>query len=226
MTSLQSTESIGLYLGASSLYFGVAGVLFTVLIGVASISLAIVIYLRQSAQSEELKLQADSIEELSRETVRLSREYLERTITAEVQDGDPADADPSNSLPSDPETLMNELKTAGAKLNFAELRWRKRTPAYGDKRGNYGWFVESPNSSERWFAHKGRSVTVRRAVPRDLIEAWKAETGLSPQEIRLDYRTLTSPNASWYIETYAGETWRLSKGGKAKSSITISRLGD
>lgn len=215
--------------------FGLAVGAFGVLVSLVGIAIAWFIAVRQGKQSDDLRevveLTRTAMEDLQeiaiatagsvRELAEVRAEKLERIIEEEEI------ADPTPSVVGDPDDPLNAdellmyLHRSGADLEGHEVRWRRKRRSDGEARGNLGWFAESPKG-ERWFVRKGRGEpTVRRAVPRDLLAKWQAVTGLDPTAIRLDYR-VGGGNASWYVETYDGDTWRLSRGGRGKSEPTVS----
>lgn len=58
------------------------------------------------------------------------------------------------------------------------------------------------------------------------IEAWEEKVpGATPEDIRIDYQTGAGRGShAWYIETYDGRTWKLSKGGAGVSGVTVTEV--
>lgn len=224
--------------------FGLAVGAFGVMVSLAAIAIAVFIAVRQGKQSSDLqeivtltRAAVDDLQQIAVATEASVRvlaedraEALQSKIEREEQqeqeeresrsEPDPAVAgDPDK--PSNAHELLTYLHRHNADLEGDTVRWRRKRRSDGEARGNLGWFAEAPNG-ERWFVRKGRGEpTVRRAVPRDLLAAWQEATGLDPTSIRLDYR-VGGGNASWYVETYDGDTWRLSRGGRGKTEPTVS----
>ena len=202
------------------------------LASIAGILIAVHIARKQKFQSYELESIVRNLDPVVRNIEKILKDNsqykaeqeaksIEEEADSHVDEEEPTLDDEGMERPSKEDAYIAALNRRDTGLNTQSLRWRrKERPAAVGARGNLGWFVEDtdPNNNDRWFIHHGRGWTVRPAVPRDLLELWKKNTGQNPQEIRLDYQTGSgSGNHSWYVETYKGDTWRLYKGnGGAK----------
>lgn len=136
-----------------------------------------------------------------------------------------ASQEDSLALPSYAEEAVKALQERGAKLTFEDLRWRRKIPSQ-PMTGNHGWFVESNSAKdgERWFVRKARGLTVRKAMPRDFLEAWEKETGLAPSEIKLDFQLTDHGLAAWYARTYSDVLWKVSRSNRnASAGISVTR---
>ncbi|MBC9927406.1 MULTISPECIES: hypothetical protein [unclassified Leucobacter] len=194
-------------------------------VSAAGVIIALVIAKRQTAESGVQQEVLIEVSDLTRENALVLGELRDRTIAADPSIEEGPDAEPDADLPANAQPLIDELKARGAKLDFERLKWRKKTTK-PPTRGNYGWFVHSDADGERWFVHSGRTTSARRAVPMERIEAWEQNTpGVSPTDIRLDYRIGSGKGShAWYIETYDGRTFKLSKGGAGVSGVTVTQV--
>lgn len=142
-------------------------------------------------------------------------------------DPEPGDENPDAIIPNTPREAAkykNDLRDEGVDLDFDNLKWSKKVRCNGESRGNLGWFVGDLGDA-RYFIHRGRSTTIRPAIPKSLLTAWRQETDKEPCEIELDYQTGTGRgNHAWYIQTYDGTTWRVVRGGHGKKTPTVTRL--
>lgn len=122
------------------------------------------------------------------------------------------------------EELTQSLRHRGVQIHVSRLAWKKKTRCNGDHRGNLGWFVDD-GGDKRFFIHRGRTTTVRTAIPRPLLEAWESHTGRTSCEIELDYQTGAGRgNHAWFVRTYDGGTWRITKGGQGKNEVTVVEI--
>ncbi len=186
--------------------------------------IALVIARRQHAQSEAQGTVIADLEELARSHAEGLEDLRQQLIDADPTDDELPDAEVSADEPTNPGPLVEKLRASGAKLDWSNLVWRKKM-TNPPTRGNYGWFVYSDVAGERWFVHSGRVITARRAVPQERLNAWSDHTRLRPEDIRIDYQVGTGRGShSWYVETYGGRTWRLSKGGKGVHGVTVTEL--
>ncbi|MEG9225502.1 hypothetical protein [Aeromicrobium sp. Sec7.5] len=205
----------------TSLIFSIAGVV----VSAFGVCIALLIACRQNKQSTTQAQVLQEVSDLTLENARVLAELHEQTIEADSTNDESPDADLDADRPVKEEALVAELRARGAKLDWAKLIWRKKTTR-PPRRGNLGWFVYSESSGERWFVHSGRAISARRAVPMERIEAWEEKVpGATPEDIRIDYQTGAGRGShAWYIETYDGRTWKLSKGGAGVSGVTVTEV--
>lgn len=144
-----------------------------------------------------------------------------------VADSEPEVGDEGNantSVPRKEEKYIEELQSRRLPLDLRNLNWKKKVRCDGDQRGNLGWFVDD-GGEKRYFIHRGRTTTVRPAIPRRLLDAWEQATGRKPCEVKLDYQTGTGRgNHPWFLRAYDGTTWRISSGGQSKTTPTVTEL--
>lgn len=188
---------------------------------------AVLIAIRQNGASEKLSQVVNATHDTTREVQQAIAELRDERIASDPVGEDSADASPGVSAPEDPDALLRAVNARGAKLTPNQVKWAKKERA-GGGRGNLGWFVEStdPARTDRWFVHRGRTVSARRAIPRDYLEAWEAAGHGDPKDIRLDFQVTQGGNSAWYVETYDGRTWRISKGGAGKRAHTVTEVID
>lgn len=204
---------------------------------VATLLIAFYVYRLQRKESEtwaegdgKWKREATSHLEELREIMRGLAEQnavaLEERIEADSEP-EPGGEGAGASVPTAPTGLAEherDLRAEGVQLDFNKLVWAKKVRCDGEQRGNLGWFV-SDGGENRYFIHRGRGLTVRPAIPRSLLDAWRQETSREPCEIELDYRTGVGPgNHAWFVRTYDGSTWRVSKGGAGRTAPTVTLL--
>lgn len=203
-------------------------------IGVIALIVTIVIAVRQNTQSSkqqilllEVGFLLDHLHGLTRDNARMLEEMRELQILEDPSISDGPDAEPDALVPANKDALIQHLKSVGALLTWDHLVWRKKR-TIPPTRGNLGWFVYSHSTGQRWFVHSGRTITARPAVPMDRIDEWERQVrGAQPEQIRIDYQTGSGRgNHAWYIETYSGETWKLSKGGLGTRGVTVTRVDD
>lgn len=110
---------------------------------------------------------------------------------------------------------LERLRAIGSKLTRETARWRQKIPEPAI-RGNHGWFVESaaPAPSERWYVRKGRYWNVRKAMPREFLEALEKQRGVDPKTIKLDFQLKEHGLAAWYARTYDDNLWRVSRSNR------------
>lgn len=127
--------------------------------------------------------------------------------------------------PSYAREAIDALKSASARLDFGNLQWRQKIPSNGLK-GNQGWFVETPDGEhdERWFVRKANGMTVRKAMPRELLDALEKFGQVGPREIQLDFQNDDHGLAAWYARTYAGDLWRVSRSNRNRANINVTKI--
>lgn len=193
--------------------------------GFVSIFLAILIYRRQMTASTKATADAAQWNISHQKTIN----EIENVLAAQYKNNDdPVYPDPLDARlrPKAEDEFKHALQEAGAKLDMDNLLWRQKTAADG-RPGNLGWFVEtpSPKYTQRWFVRRAKNLTVRPAVPRDYLEAWESETGLDPTDIEVDYRENQGRgNHPWFVSTYDGDVWRLSKGGRGNDGVSVTKI--
>ncbi|WP_104088580.1 hypothetical protein [Arthrobacter sp. GMC3] len=213
---------------------------------VAAIILTFTIAVRQNADTDSLRLILRQVEEqTAKEDYDPVRDQEEFTNESD-QDGelagaaraltegsdrvnDPveaanAESAPAGAKPAYADEVVEALRELNAKLNFDDLRWRRKIPS-PPMRGHHGWFVESNSNGnyERWFVRRANGLTVRKAMPRDFLEALERE-GVDPRVIKHDFQLTNHGLASWYARTYSGALWKVARGNRNLSggiSVTL-----
>lgn len=191
--------------------------IISVVVSLVGLGFTLAIAAGQRRQSDEMY---DLLVQIRAGRASEEEAVLESDVEA---DPDPEPAADDASVPRSQEEFVEALKKAGANLEWNNLKWDKKAPPSGG-RGNLGWFVQDKSHNERWFVHKGRGVGVRRALPVDRLQAFEEQTGQKPTDIRLDYQVKLGGNSAWYVETYAGQFFKISKGGRGKSEITVTPI--
>ncbi len=221
---------LGLVAAAATvvLAFALPGAWVAVL-GAATAAFAIALtYIIARRQGQESATLAGVVEKVNgtvdgtKETVQDVKDLLERSATLirqiaerdSAQDYNPelADDEPSEGMvkPSYESDAIAKLRTNGADLDFDHLDWKAKLP---DPLlpGNHGWFVESPGRTARWFVRRARGMTVRKAMPRDLLDKLEEEQAVNPRTIALDFQLKQHGLAAWYARTYSGELYKISR---------------
>ncbi|WP_144671584.1 hypothetical protein [Arthrobacter sp. U41] len=187
---------------------------------IAAIVLTFTIAYQQNADTDNLRRILVKIEEQT-----ATQDYGSSTPSLPEDSDADTSQEESLELPSYAEEAVRALRERGAKLTLDDLRWRRKiTPQ--PMTGNHGWFVESNSArdGERWFVRKARGLTVRKAMPRDFLEAWEEQTGLAPSEIKLDFQLTDHGLAAWYVRTYSDVLWKVSRSNRnASAGINVSR---
>lgn len=125
--------------------------------------------------------------------------------------------------PSYAHEVIDALRERKANLDFDNLLWRRKIPSSA-MTGNHGWFVESNSGgNERWFVRKANGITVRKAMPRDFLEALEEKAALDPREIKHDFQLTDHGLAAWYARTYSDVLWKVSRSNRNASLIGVSR---
>lgn len=173
----------------------------------------------------ELRGEVATLGELIRQLAEQKAAAQEERIVA---DSEPETGeDGRTTTPSVPRRLddyVRDLRSLNVPLDLGNLTWKKKVRCDGDQRGNLGWFVDD-GGDNRYFIHRGRTTTVRPAIPGPMLDAWRQETGRQPCEIELDYQTGAGRgNHSWFLRAYDGTTWRISSGGQGKKTPTVTVL--
>lgn len=123
---------------------------------------------------------------------------------------------------------LSRLRSAGSSITPTSASWKQKVPD-PPIRGNHGWFVESndPEETERWYVRKGRYWTIRKAMPREYLEALGTKRGVKPQTVKLDFQLKDHGLASWYARTYDGDLWQVSKPNRNKDlGIQVVRVDE
>ncbi|MEV8183652.1 hypothetical protein [Specibacter sp. NPDC078692] len=134
---------------------------------------------------------------------------------------EPAHAD----MPSYAAEAIVMLQKRGANLTFENLLWRPKIPLPA-MRGNHGWFVESKDGTnpERWFVRKAKGLTVRKAMPREFLDALETQAPLDLREIKHDFQLRDHGLAAWYARTYDNVLWKVSRSNRnASAGISVTR---
>lgn len=190
---------------------GVAPIVSAAGAAVAAIILTFIIALRQNVQTDELLKLLRKVEEQTAAT-----QYGATVVQGDALDM-PALAEGSTQadMPAYADEVIAALRERDANLNFDDLRWRRKIPI-PTMAGHYGWFVESASggNNERWFVRKAHGLTVRKAMPRDFLEALEKDGDLNPQHIKLDYQQSNHGLAAWYARTYSDYLWKVSRSNR------------
>lgn len=123
---------------------------------------------------------------------------------------------------------ISRLRRIGSSLTEATAMWKPKAPD-PPIRGNHGWFVENVDgvSAERWYVRKGRYWNIRKAMPREFLEALETKEGVDPRTIKLDFQLKEHGLASWYARTYDGVLWRVSKPNRNQDlGVLTSRVDE
>ena len=123
---------------------------------------------------------------------------------------------------------LARLRSAGSTLTSANTSWKQKVPD-PPLRGNHGWFVESndPTITERWYVRKGRYWNIRKAMPREFLDALERQRGVDPRTIKLDFQLKQHGLASWYARTYDGSLWRVWRPNRnADLGVQTERVAD
>ncbi len=211
---------------------GPAAGLLGALTATVAIVLTYVIAYRQAIDSSELSDTVTKIDTAVSDLAEANERLYQLTLSAAEKDSAQAyesdeelvpdapvtgsdDESPiesnDNEPPYAPEALAR-LRGAGSMLNRANASWKPKIPD-PPIRGNHGWFVEStdPAITERWYVRKGRYWNIRKAMPREFLDALESERGVDPRRIKHDFQLKKHGLASWYARTYDGSLWRVWK---------------
>lgn len=197
---------------------------------VVTIVVAGLIYCWQKSEQDELSDTVDridgAVQGINRAVADVAEMLADREEQEIEEDLDDAVGEEPNRAdgdkPANEGVYLDALSKRGIKPG-RDYRWARKSRKEGDGRGNLGWFIDL-DDGRRYFVHHGRRTKVRQAIPRDLLDEWKAKTGREPTEIELDYQTGKGRgNHAWFIRTYHGERWRIARG---KGSITVEKLDD
>ncbi|MFF0909138.1 hypothetical protein ACFWZW_00430 [Microbacterium enclense] len=147
--------------------------------------------------------------------------------STEASPGTAASVDFAEQPPYAAEAL-SRLQRIGSSLTETTASWRQKVPD-PPIRGNHGWFVESKHraSAERWYVRKGRYWNIRKAMPREFLDALEAQQGVDPRTIKLDFQLKEHGLASWYARTYDGSLWRVWRPNRnADLGVQTERVAD
>lgn len=188
---------------------------------VAAIGLTFIIAQRQDAETKGLQDVVEQMHQLLRDVAeRDSAQDYTPALTATPA----AEAPLDDIAPSYREEAIEALRAHGANLDFDHLLWRQKKPMR-DLRGNHGWFVETEGNPAdgRWFVRKARGMTVRKAMPRELLESLEGKAQLDPREIKLDFQTKEHGLAAWYARTYSGDLWKVWRSNR-KPGVRVEKV--
>lgn len=225
----------GLLLGLTAAFIaladlGLAAGVLGALTAAVAIVLTYVIAYRQAIESSELSGTVAKIDVAVSDLAEANERLYQLTLSAAEKDsaqayeGDEELASDAPVVGVDRESLVesddNEppyasealarLRSAGSMLTDANASWKQKIPN-PPLRGNHGWFVESNDSAitERWYVRKGRYWNIRKAMPREFLDALESQRGVDPRTIKLDFQLKKHGLASWYARTYDGSLWRV-----------------
>lgn len=199
---------------------------------VIAIGLTYIIARRQDAETDTLKGVVQQMHELLKQSSKMIRELTERESEQDYEEPmvesnvDSASVDVSRPLYA--EEAITALRSKGASLDFDALEWRAKEPM-PPMPGNHGWFVESPGSPSggRWFVRKARGMTVRKAMPREFLDALENNVPLDPRRIKLDYQIKEHGLAAWYARTYDGDLWKVWRPNRdSAAGVRVEKVED
>lgn len=227
----------GLLLGLATAFtaladLGRAASVLAALTAAVAIVLTYVIAYRQAIESSELSDTVTKIDAAVSDLAEANERLYQLTLSAAESDsaqayeGDEELASDAPVVSVDRESLaesddneppyaseaLARLRSAGSMLTTANAFWKQKVPD-PPSRGNHGWFVESndPAITERWYVRKGRHWNIRKAMPREFLDALESQRGVDPRTIKLDFQLKKHGLASWYARTYDGSLWRVWK---------------
>lgn len=181
---------------------------------------------RDGAWKGAIRQAVEDLGEIVRQVAEQLAAAEEERIVAEAAT-ETADEGADTSVldrPRNVDDYLEALRSASVSIDASKAVWKKKARSSGERRGNLGWFVED-GREKRYFIHRGRTTTVRPAIPRSMLEAWEKKTKRDPKEIELDYQTGAGRgNHAWFVRTYDGKTWRISRGGQGKIGPTVTEL--
>lgn len=208
------------------------------LLALIGISLTFLVARRQDKETAEIQGAVKHIQRavtnihdlvLSLSEKDSEKDYLEPADESDEDVNAPiAEGDPNAPRPRFEREAVEFLQSKGADLDFTNLKWRPKTPSQKTP-GNHGWFVESPDSTsdERWFVRKARGMTVRKAMPRTFLEALKAQSGIDPRSIKLDFQIKPHGLAAWYARTYDNQLWKVWKSNRnPEAGIQVEKVAE
>lgn len=180
---------------------------------------------------------AEANERLYQLTLSLAERDSEQDYESDVEET--SDESSFSSDDDDPEGIRTEepsyaaeaisrLQNVGSSLTDATASWRQKIPD-PPIRGNHGWFVKpkDPTVAERWYVRKGRYWNIRKAMPREFLDALEFQEGIDPRTIKLDFQLKEHGLASWYARTYDGSLWRVSKPNRnTELGVLTSRVDE
>lgn len=180
---------------------------------------------RQDKESKGLGEIVRQVHELVRDIAERdsAQDYEASPTTPAAQE---TDTDPE--VPSYADEAIVALRAHGADLDFNHLVWRPKKPL-PELPGNHGWFVESGGDAPggRWFVRKARGMTVRKAMPREFLDALEQEAPLEPRAIKLDFQTKEHGLAAWYARTYDGALWKVWRSNRnATKGVQVEKVDD
>lgn len=198
---------------------GAAPVVFGAGAAIAAIVLTFTIALQQNADTADLNLILIKIEEQT-----AVRAYESNTPPLSEDSHVDAGNGELAKMPSYADEAIEALRERKAHLNFDNLRWRQKVPSE-PMTGNHGWFVESnaDGDGERWFVRKANGLTVRKAMPRNFLEALESQANLDPRDIKHDFQLSNHGLAAWYARTYSDVLWKVSRSNRnASAGVSVT----
>lgn len=200
------------------------------LTAVFAIALTYVIAVRQNRDTAKLEDIVRQVHELllGQKELNAQSEYG----SDEESEGSSPGASGAGGLGSEHPGFADEaialLRARGAKLDFENLVW-KRKQRLESGRGSLGWFVESPEmaNTERWFVRKANGITVRKAMPRNLLDGLEVQAPLDPREIRHDFQLKSHGLGAWYARTYSGDLWKVWQPNRSRTlGIKVEQVAE
>lgn len=180
--------------------------------GIAAAILGYLIYREQSDQAEkweeDVACQFKELKEVSSEIKSLvEKASRDEADEAQAEEGDgPSVEGEEEEAP--PVVYYDVLRTLDSGVEAKNLKHYRRGKSL-NRRGNRGWCFEDEETGARYHVHVGRRRRAIRIVPRTELDEWLTTSGLSEDDIRLEYNTsLRGEGGEWVIETFDGGVWR------------------
>lgn len=222
-------------LGSSMAFAGVNdwAYLFATILGVLAIAITVYIAIIQAIESAKDREILEDLHRVERMQERSQAEF-DYGANGALPAGDSSgelEAGGGGQGRAMPDLEFQEqarvvLRSKGAKLDLDNLQWLRKGPST-PTRGNHGWYVTSEGVNERWFLRRANGMTARRALPKDYLEAFVRETELTLDDIRLDFQEKDHGLAAWFVETYSGQTWKISRSNRSLASgFRVTRIED
>ncbi|WP_459277266.1 hypothetical protein [Arthrobacter sp. TMS1-12-1] len=165
---------------------------------------------RQAEESGALQATVSSVNEAVLQMRELLLGMAEQESAQEYEAPDEAEPEKDADQPDYSDEVIQRLRKDGVPITADSAIWRRKQPE-PSLPGNHGWFVETsdPTTPGRWYVRNARGLTVRRAMPRDFLEALEQRKSVDPRTIKLDFQLKEHGLAAWYARTYNGDLWKV-----------------
>lgn len=193
---------------------------------VSAIWLTFLIASRQAEESSDLRATVSSVNEAVKQMQELLLKMAEQESAQDYEAPGEDEAEAEAERPDYSDVAIERLRAEGVVITADHVIWRRKQPSPALP-GNHGWFVELDNSTTqgRWYVRKAHGLTVRRAMPRDFLDALKETKSVDPQTIKLDFQLKEHGLAAWYARTYSGDLWKVWRSArKWNDGIMIDRV--